>query len=181
MDTMCEQPLPLSELESDGAEHHAVFKSTKPTGVSNDLMITSARHPVFGAAISKIMSYSQFTQPWARLQPYCAIMISAGPLFITMAIKNYLLENPTLPPTNVQVINATSLSSYITDLEAASWHHADAQTFMFIGDRPWIWFLLGAIGVVIGFHLINRLLMMAWGSLTRNTSFSHRAKVAKLI
>lgn len=183
MDTMCTEPIPLAELERDNLEHHAVFKSTKPTGVSNDLMITSARHPVFATAISKIAAYSRFTQPWARWQPYCAIMISAGPLFITMAIKNYL-ENITLPTTTVQVVNATTLAPYITDLEAASWHHADAQTFMFIGDRPWIWFTLAAIGVIIGFHFINRLLLLVWGGLRRtprSASPSGRGKVAKLI
>ncbi|KAF4978652.1 hypothetical protein FDECE_18177, partial [Fusarium decemcellulare] len=162
MDTICNETFPLHQLEADGEPHHAVFKSTKPTGVSNDLMISSPHHPLFTRALKKLVLYNDITKYWARFQPYGAIMITAGPLFITMAIKDYLLDLPSLPTPTFQVINATELIPYITDLEACSWHHADAQALMWIGDRPFIWFGLGAIGLAAGIHVTNHFLLKAF-------------------
>lgn len=180
LDTLCNRTIPLHQIEADAATHHAVFKSTKPTGVSNDLMISSPRHPLFTAAISKLLAYNEVTRLWARWQPYCAIMISAGPMFLTMAIKNYLLEQPTLPSLTVQVINATELLPYMTDLESCSWHQGDAKALMWIGDRPWIWFALGALGLAVGLHLINRLLMMTGRCCGNLPSVAENLKVTKL-
>jgi mannosyltransferase OCH1-like enzyme len=180
MDTLCNETLPLRLIESDANTHHAIFKSTTPTGVSNDLMITSKNHPLFYSAIYKLVDYYHVTSLWDSWQPYCAIMISAGPLFITMAIKNYLLDFPTLPTPTFNVVNATELLPYITDLESASWHHDDAKALMWIGERPWIWFALGALGLGAGLHLINLLIMRIWRGLDRNSSFADKFKFAKL-
>lgn len=180
MDTQCNATIPLAQIEADGTPHHAVFKSTKPTGVSNDLMISSQHHPLFAGAISQLLYYDGITRWWAAWMPYCAIMISAGPFFITAVIKNYLLEQPSLPSPTVQVVNATMLGPYITDLESASWHRADAQALMWLGERPWIWFALGAVGLMIGLHLINRGLLAAWRAFNRIPAISEDAKVAKL-
>ena len=180
MDTLCTEQIPFSQLEADGEKHHAVFKSTKPTGVSNDLMITSAKHPVFEAALARIQGFSEFTQPWAGILPYVAIMISAGPMFITFAIKGYLIAHPELPETDVQVVNATTLAPYITDLEAASWHQGDAQTLMFIGERPWIWYGLGGVGLCIGLYFINKLIVLIWTRLGFIQDVADSTKVAKL-
>lgn len=180
MDTLCNRTIPLDQIESDGAPHHAVFKSTTPTGVSNDLLISTAQHPVFTKALSRIRFYYGITKPWAHILPHAAVMVAAGPLFLTMATKNYLLEQPSLPELTVKVINATELEPYITDLEGCSWHHGDTRTLMYVGDHPWIWFALGAIGLAIGLHIINYFLLKAWRSLARGSSSSDEYKVAKM-
>ncbi|KAH7127360.1 nucleotide-diphospho-sugar transferase [Dactylonectria macrodidyma] len=161
MDTLCNNTIPFALLEADGTEHHAVFKSTTPTGVSNDLMISSARHPVLKAAITRLPFFVQITRPWANLLPHAAVMVSAGPFFLTQVIKDYLLELPELPSSTISVINETELIPYITDLEGRSWHHGDTKTLMWLGDRPWIWFALGAVGLAIGLHIINHLLLLS--------------------
>ncbi|KAJ5771849.1 hypothetical protein N7520_002378 [Penicillium odoratum] len=140
MDTWCNESIPIDKLESDAVTEYALFKSTLPTGVTNDFMITSARHPVYAAAIEKLPIYNSMTRAWARWQPYSVIMVSAGPMFLTMVVKDYLLQQSSLPLQNLGIINQTELSPYITDLESSSWHRADAGVLMWLGNRPWTWF-----------------------------------------
>ncbi|KAI1828828.1 CAZyme family GT32 [Penicillium roqueforti] len=160
MDTWCNQSFPIHEIESDNLTNYALFKSTVPTGVTNDFMIVSARHPVYAAAIARLPISHEMTRLWAQWQPYSAIMISAGPMFLTLVIKEYLLEQPSLPSPAVGVINATELAPFITDLEGGTWHRPDAQVVMWIGHRPWTWFLMGAIGLAAGLSVFHRVLMI---------------------
>lgn len=165
MDTWCHKSIPVDKL--DVASEYALFKPTMPTGITNDFMITSARHPVYAAAIAKLAVYNSFTRAWARWQPYCAIMISAGPMFLTMVVKDYLLEQASLPCQAIGVVNQTELSPYVSDLESGSWHRSDAKVFMWLGIRPWTWFSMGAIGLFVYLYVLNRVLMMAFEFLLR--------------
>ncbi|KAJ6126330.1 hypothetical protein N7523_001942 [Penicillium sp. IBT 18751x] len=179
MDTWCNQTLPIDKVGSGKLHDYALFKSTLPTGVTNDLLVTSARHPVYAAAITQLPSFNAITRAWARLQPHCAIMISAGPMFLTMAVKNYLLERSSLPSKAVGVVNATELAPFITDLESSTWHRADTTVLIWLGDRPWTWFSFGTIGLVVGLVLFNRLLMFLRGVLRKNPSGTFTSKVFK--
>ncbi|KAF7550249.1 hypothetical protein G7Z17_g5863 [Cylindrodendrum hubeiense] len=180
MDTLCNETIPFSQIEADGEEHHAVFKSTTPTGVSNDLMITSAHHPVFAQTLSRLKFYNSITRLWAPLLPHAAIMIGSGPFFLTMVIKNYLLQDPAPAAHAIQVINATELAIYITDLEDSSWHNGDTKTLMWVGDRPWVWFSLGAIGLAIGLQIINYFIVLTFKGCNKLPSVA-ASKVAKLV
>jgi mannosyltransferase OCH1-like enzyme len=159
MDTWCNKSIPIDKLESEKVTEYAVFKSTLPTGVTNDFMIASAKHPVYAAALDKLPVYNSITRAWARWQPYCAIMVSAGPMFLTMVVKDYLLQQNLLPSRTIGVVNSTELNPYITDLESSTWHRADAKVLMWIGNRPWTWFGMGGFGLFIYLCLFNRLLM----------------------
>ena len=173
MDTWCNKTFPIERIESQGSfQHRALFKSTLPTGITNDFMITSARHPAYAAAIRKLPMYNAITHFWARWQPYAVIMISAGPMFLTMVVKDYLMQQPSLPSLTIGVINATELSPYITDLESASWHQGDAKALMWIGTRPWTWFGMGAIGLVAGLYVVNRMLTWCYGCCGRDSRSS---------
>lgn len=169
MDTWCNKSIEIDRLESE--HEYALFKSTVPTGVTNDFMIASARHPVYAAAIAKLPDYNSITHAWARWLPYCAIMISSGPMFLTMVAKDYLLQQSSLPSPTVGVVNSTELSPYITDLESSSWHRADAKALMWIGSRPWTWFTMGAVGVGLCLYVLNRVLMILFEFLLCKTSF----------
>lgn len=180
MDTICNRTIPLDQIEADGQPHHAVFKSTTPTGVSNDFMVSSKHHPLLAAAIKRLPYFVGITKSWSWILPHAAIMISSGPFFLTMVSKTYLLELPSTDTTQLQVINATELLPYITDLEASSWHHGDTKTLMWLGDRPWVWLILIIIGTIIGCQVINWGLMKLWRSLCKLSSGSDEGKVAKL-
>lgn len=180
MDTWCNQTFPIHEIESGTAEHYALFKSTLPTGVTNDFMISSARHPAYRAAVDKLPFFNTITKLWARWQPYCSIMISAGPMFLTMVLKDYLIKQTSLPSSTIGVINATELMPYITDLESSSWHRADAKVLMWMGDRPWTWFSMGAIGLLAGLYIFNYVLMILCISLRKALYGIYSIKLAKL-
>ncbi|CAK7566043.1 MAG: CSG1/SUR1-like protein [Sporothrix epigloea] len=170
MDTWCNKTFPIERIESQGSfQHRALFKSTLPTGITNDFMITSARHPAYAAAIAKLPMYNALTHFWARWQPYAVIMISAGPMFLTMVVKDYLMQQPSLPSLTVGVINATELAPYITDLESGTWHQGDAKALMWIGTRPWTWFGMGAIGLAVGLFIVNRMLTWCYGCCVRGS------------
>lgn len=158
MDTWCNLTLPIDEIVPDTLVQYALFKSTLPTGITNDFMIASARHPAYATAIAKLPVYNAITRIWARWQPYCAIMISAGPMFLTMVVMDYLIKQPSQTPPTIGVINSTELAPYLTDLESGTWHQADAKVLMWIGNQPWTWFGMGAIGLVIGLYVLNHLL-----------------------
>lgn len=180
MDTWCNETFPLDQIESGDVAHTAVFKSTLPTGVTNDFMISSARHPVYASIVSKLPVYYMITRFWARLQPYVNIMLSSGPLFLSLVVKDYMLEQPSLPSPAIQVVTPSELTPYITDLESSTWHKADAQALMWLGVRPWTWFALGAAGLVAGLYVANYLLLSVWKALRRRIpSVAYAFKMAK--
>lgn len=179
MDTWCNQTIPIHKLGSGYAKDYALFKSTLPTGITNDLLVASARHPVYAAAIAQLPVFNAITRTWARLQPHCAIMISAGPMFLTMVVKDYLLTQSSLPSKAVEVVNATELAPFITDLKSSTWHRADTKVLMWIGDRPWTWFSAGVIGLIAGLFIFNRLFMFLHGALRKNPSGNVSPKVSK--
>ncbi|KAJ5413747.1 hypothetical protein N7509_000374 [Penicillium cosmopolitanum] len=179
MDTWCNQTIPIHKLGSGYAKDYALFKSTLPTGITNDLLVASARHPVYAAAIAQLPVFNAITRTWARLQPHCAIMISAGPMFLTMVVKDYLLAQSSLPSKTVGVVNATELAPFITDLESSTWHRADTKVLTWIGDRPWTWFSTGAICLTAGLFIFNRLFMFLHGIIHKNPSGNSSPKVSK--
>jgi mannosyltransferase OCH1-like enzyme len=185
MDTWCNASIPFDVVESStgaGEDHHrAIFKPTLPTGVTNDIMISTARHPAFGEALLQLPKFFRLTRPWAAWMPYAAIMISSGPLFLSLVLKDYLIRQPSLPSPTVQVITESDLFPYISDLESASWHRADAKALMWLGVRPWTWFMLGGVAVLLGLWFINYVLISAVRRLVRKGSvIVHRVKQAKL-
>lgn len=179
MDTWCNETLPIHKFISGTVKDYALFKSTIPTGVSHDLLITSANHPIYAAAIAQLPDFNAITRVWARWQPHCAVMISAGPMFLTMVLKEYLLKQPSLPSATVGVVNATELAPYMTDLESSTWHRADTKVLMWIGNRPYTWFGMGAIGLLAGLLIFNRLLVFLSDVLFKMSSGIPRSKVSK--
>ncbi|KAH7115599.1 nucleotide-diphospho-sugar transferase [Dactylonectria macrodidyma] len=156
MDTMCHQAFPIDQIETN-LSHNSLFEATLPTGITNDIMISSAKHPAFASAISRLPTFHRLTRFWARLQPYAAIMVSTGPLFITLATAEYLYGLPSLPSPTVQVINSTHLRPYITDLQTATWHGGDARVLKWLADKPLVWFILGTMAVIVGIYALNKL------------------------
>ncbi|KAF5540145.1 glycosyltransferase family 32 [Fusarium mexicanum] len=167
MDTYCNSSFPVDQIESLPGKDHALFKSTLPTGITNDFLISTARHPAFASAVSRLASSHQATRLWARLQPYAAIMLSTGPLFLTLAVQQYLLGQPILPSPTIHIMDPAVLDHYMVDFETATWHQSDAQVLMWLGDRPWTWFSLGIIGVIAGIYTFNCVLSRTTTTLYR--------------
>lgn len=102
-------------------------------------------------------------------------------MFLTMVLKDYLIKQPSLPSPTVGVINSTELTPYITDLESSTWHQADAKVLMWVGERPWSWFAMGAMGLVAGLYIFNHVLMIFCEYLRRKVqSGTYSIKLAKV-
>lgn len=153
MDTFCNKTIPIHQF--DPSVPIAIFQSTLPTGVTNDFMMASARHPAYERLITQLPVYFKRTHWWGHLQPYCNIMIAAGPMFVTLVLMGFLLEQPSLPSPLMKVIEPLELMPFITDLQSSTWHGSDAQALMWLGVRPWSWYALGVVGLIIGLWLVN--------------------------
>jgi mannosyltransferase OCH1-like enzyme len=106
-------------------------------------------------------------------------MISAGPLFLTMVVKDYLLESSAPHSKATGVVNQTELAPYITDLQSSSWHRADAQMLMWIGERPWLWFTMGTFVLLAGLYVVDRLLLLFYGHFRKVPSDIYGIKLDK--
>lgn len=161
MDTVCHQAFPIDQIETE-LKHNSLFEATLPTGITNDIMISSARHPAFASAITRLPFHHRITRFWAWLLPYAAIMFSTGPLFISLATAAYLYGEPSLPSPTVQVISSTNLKPYITDLQTATWYRTDARVLKWLANKPLLWFILGTVGVIGGVYLLNKVLLLTY-------------------
>lgn len=155
MDTVCHEEFPIHQIETNNVTHNCLFEGTLPTGVTNDIMISSARHPAFERATKLLPVSFRFTWWWAKMQPYAAIMSSTGPLFISLAVADYLYEQPSLPSPTVQVISPAGLKPYISDLQTATWHGWDAHVLKWLSNKPLVWFILGTVLLVGGLYTVN--------------------------
>lgn len=167
MDTVCHDPFPMDKIEDYSLDHVALFEATKPTGITNDIMISSARHPAFESGIHRLPGFQRFTSYFAPFQPYAAIMMATGPLFITLATAQYLYGEVELPSPTVKVIKPADLKPFISDLQTATWHKADAKVLLWLANKPFVWFFLGGVGFVIGVCILNMLMLLAWRGASR--------------
>jgi mannosyltransferase OCH1-like enzyme len=69
--------------------YSAWLRGTSPVGISNDSMGTSPNHPFYLRVIEKLQKYAR---NW-RL-PYLTVMLSTGPLFLSIMWKEYLMSSP---------------------------------------------------------------------------------------
>lgn len=171
----------MDQVEHDASGHSSVFAPALPTGVTNDFMISTAKHPVFEQAIVRLAAFYNITRFWASLQPYCNIMLSSGPLFLSLVLKDFLLNQPSLPSRAVHVVNTAVLEPYFVHLGSSSWHRADAQALLWLGSRPWTWFALGMVGLVMGLWLMSRTIHFVVGAIWRDVSLAeHDDKLLKM-
>ncbi|WLF79836.1 CSG1/SUR1-like protein [Lodderomyces elongisporus] len=103
----------------------AFVRKTIPTGISNDVMGSVPNHPFFLKAIESLKNYQR---NW--LVPYITIMISTGPLFLSVIWKQYKRwgvpeagKVRILMPENYKGYN----NSFFAIAPGSSWHMGDAN------------------------------------------------------
>ncbi|KAF4998992.1 hypothetical protein FGRMN_2791 [Fusarium graminum] len=178
MDTICHETFPIEQVKVENVTDGCLLQGTLPTGITNDIMISSAKHPAFERATKLLPVSYGLTWWWAKLQPYAAIMSSTGPLFISLAVADYLYDQPSLPSPTVQVIRPAGLKPYISDLETATWHGWDARLLKWLSNKPLIWFVVGTISVVGGLYIVNKTFLFIFRLIVR-FSRSLRRKTEK--
>src|ERR1700738_4221666 len=65
------------------------LRGTSPIGISNDSMGSAQNHPFYLQVIQRL---EQFARNW-RL-PYLTVMLSTGPLFLSIMWKEYVMSGP---------------------------------------------------------------------------------------
>lgn len=168
MDTICKKPIPFDHLESVYAPYTAVVRATIPTGVTNSFMMSSAGHPAFKAAIDRLPIFYCITRLWAGILPYWNVMMATGSMYVSLALRSYLVKQPWLPLPTVQVISLAQLESYIADLRTATWHGADASILLWLEDKPLVWFTLGGLGTICGLDVMNCAILAVWMYIRRS-------------
>ncbi|CAK9439198.1 uncharacterized protein LODBEIA_P34220 [Lodderomyces beijingensis] len=103
----------------------AFVRKTIPTGISNDVMGSVPGHPFFLKAIESLKNYQR---NW--LVPYITIMISTGPLFLSVVWKQY--KRWGVPEAGkVRILMPENYKGYKYSFFAiapgSSWHMSDAN------------------------------------------------------
>lgn len=130
---------------------------TKPTGISNDGMGATPRHPFFLYVIDQLQVYNR---QW--ILPYITIMSSTGPLFLSVVWKTYMqLHLREGVDWNGRVRVLTPDEYYLNEASffdlhygGSSWHGKDAKYIAWMGQH-WLSVTIAgfSVGAVIGFCL----------------------------
>lgn len=131
----------------------AFARQTKPTGVSNDVMGSVPGHPFFEKVIHSLDKYNH---NW--LIPYVTIMISTGPLFLSVVLEKYKRENHVAADV-VRVILPKDYkghsTSFFSIVPGSSWHQADAKFITGLGRHI-------PLAVFAGFATAGIIFLIEW-------------------
>ncbi|KAG5519867.1 hypothetical protein PMAC_000143 [Pneumocystis sp. 'macacae'] len=120
LDIECLQPLdPL-------LSYSAWLRTTKPTGISNDVMGSIPYHPFFLYVINHLKSASR---NWVF--PYITVMATTGPLFLSVMLEKYMhyLPSNAIAVEHVRIITSNISNQTFKDFHGSTWHHRDARFF----------------------------------------------------
>ncbi|KAK8223985.1 hypothetical protein HDK77DRAFT_465341 [Phyllosticta capitalensis] len=96
---------------------------------------------------------SSYNRNW--LLPYITVMGSTGPLFLSIIWRHYTSEGPS-DEARVRVLFGDEYNnhpwSFFTHHLGNSWHGSDVRLIFWMGRH---WFLLTALGFIIGFAVIG--------------------------
>lgn len=102
----------------------AFVRKTLPTGISNDVMGSIPKHPFFTKVINDI---SKYDRNW--FVPYITIMISTGPLFLSVMWKQYKRWGVE-PDLLIKVIPMKDYKTFFNISKGSSWHTNELNYFL---------------------------------------------------
>lgn len=111
----------------------AFVRKTAPTGVSNDVMGSVPHHPFF---LKVIQNLEKYQRNW--FIPYLTIMISTGPLYLSLIWKQYKRWGvPEAGKVRVMMTEHYKGNpySYFAIASGSSWHMGDANFIKGLGDH----------------------------------------------
>lgn len=128
----------------------AFVRKTSPTGISNDVLGAVPGHPFFKMAIANLAAYQR---NW--LVPYITIMISTGPLFLSVMWRRYKRWGvPLADRLRILLLDDYKghADSFFSIAEGNSWHRQDANFIKGLGAHLPL-AVLG--GFFIGFSVLG--------------------------
>ncbi|KAG7193426.1 uncharacterized protein KQ657_000844 [Scheffersomyces spartinae] len=112
----------------------AFVRKTDPTGISNDVMGSVARHPFFVKVVDSLANYKH---NW--LIPYLTIMYSTGPLFLLVILKQYNRWGNVPEAGKVRVLMPEDYKSrpylFFAIAPGSSWHLDDAKFIKLLANH----------------------------------------------
>ncbi|GAM86991.1 hypothetical protein ANO11243_050120 [Dothideomycetidae sp. 11243] len=157
LDVGCQKPLdPL-------LAYGALLPKTLPVGVSNDVMISPARHPFFAMVIEDLLHDDSIY--WGP--KYSTVLFSTGSMFVTMEVSQYWKEqtlnssydtsqstNSCLRDASVLIIPTryyeADLDSFFLHFPGSSWHSVDVRVVSYIITKKEIFLLLSVLALALG-------------------------------
>ena len=133
----------------------AIACRTTPTGISNDILFSTPKHPFFTLILQRLEEYNR-----NLLMPYLTVMYTTGPLFLSAIWIEYLQGNSrggnTLERLHVLIQGPVKGDNYglWKNIKGGSWHKNDMYVILWMGNHLTISTLLGfTIGIGLVFML----------------------------
>ena len=133
----------------------AVACRTTPTGISNDILAATPKHPFFSLVLERLEEYNR-----NLLVQYVTIMYTTGPLFLSAIWIEYL-GGPTSggsPLERLRVLmpgpKAGDNYGFWKNVQGGSWHGNDMYVMFWLGDHL---ILATLLGICIGITVVGAL------------------------
>ena len=123
LDIGCNMSMP--DILSNAFAYNVLVVATYPTGVSNQIVMTTKEHPLFRDAIYRLSK----TNKWYGT-PYVTVMWSTGPMFLTQLLSKdkKMTDIFILPREEV-------FTKYFWRVQGGSWHTQwDSKVFVAAGE-----------------------------------------------
>ena len=117
---------------------------TTPTDISNDALGAAPQHPFFLHVINSLHKYNK---NW--YSPYITVMASTGPLFLSLAWKEWLDGGRSVGSGRVRVMVREGRSyRFLVDVEGRSWQGPDEKIVAWL-ERHWLFDIICDTSVMI--------------------------------
>ncbi|KAG0650368.1 Mannosyl phosphorylinositol ceramide synthase [Hyphodiscus hymeniophilus] len=116
---------------------------TTPTGISNDALGAAPSHPFF---LHVIKSLQKFNKNW--YSPYITVMASTGPLFMSLAWKEWLDSGRNVGDGRVKVMVPEGRGyGFLVNVEGRSWQESDEKIISWL-ERHYLFDIICSIFAV---------------------------------
>lgn len=152
----------LASLEAlRGARGGFLAPKTHPIGVSNDLLVSSPRHPF----VTRLINNLGYWKQGFFILKYTKVMFSTGPMFVTvqLSIHGNKSDADILAPelygkySGIKGAQGHQKKALVKHLKGSSWHGNDAWVFLFL-DKNGSRYLVIAASVSISTLIVGVIL-----------------------
>lgn len=112
----------------------AVLAPTKPLGVSNDLMMASARHPLFGMLVDELPhAFLRWHRAW--IPRHFRVMCGTGSLLLTQTFARSSGTGDVRLLTAEEYGHGNPTRAFVRHIEGNTWARWDTHLFVFISGH----------------------------------------------
>jgi mannosyltransferase OCH1-like enzyme len=125
----------------------AVLAPTKPLGLSNDLMMASARHPLFGALVNELSpAFRRWHRPW--IPRHFRVMCGTGSLLLTRTFARSSEKDGIRLLSAEEYGHGDPAKAFVRHIDGNTWAGWDTRLLVFISTH-WKLIAGGVVAVVV--------------------------------